>query len=156
MPLQLAATAHAARFNAHICSSAPLSSAPAQAMSHRVFMLLDTLHFEVVPVPPLATLPPHVECATLLAFQQLALGCALPLVLQAVWEARQHAAHHAERRAAGLPLERGLQATLLGTVAGVADACNLPALVAMSWISLGILWDVALWASGGGKSVTVA
>lgn len=110
VPLQLAAAAQVAYFNASLCSAASLSAPRAQALTHRMFALVDAAHFELVPAP-LPTLPPAVECQTLLLFQQLALGLAAPLVLQAVLEARLHEEHQEEREAAGLRRERGLQAS---------------------------------------------
>ncbi|PRW33146.1 hypothetical protein C2E21_7801 [Chlorella sorokiniana] len=124
----------------------PLMSHPAvQRATHRIYGMLSWVGTPLpLPLAPMVAPTPAEQCAVIVTFYQVALGLLLPLLWEAVTSARAFAAHQRQRRAAGLPPERGLQAwvyrqvwELCGNTEGGLTVP--PALLA--WILLAVAWD---------------
>ena len=79
---------------------------------------------------------------------RLLLAVLLPAVVQAALEAALFGQHQRERQRAGLPPERGWQASTYALLGRVADALDGPSLAAALWVALGVLFDLSVvWAS---------
>ena len=100
----------------HICHSVPHCEPSAPIASRRLPQLGGVAH--VLLHRPLT---PAEECGTILAWQQLMFGLALPLLAQLALESRLWVQHEAQRRRRGLPPERSLVAPLYHVVHGMAD-----------------------------------
>ncbi len=90
--------ATAAPFNRHICSAAPLRHPAAQRVTHHIYRLL-SLQSCVVPLPlaPLVHPDSLAECTSLLTFFQWGTGTLVPLMAQALDEARLFQYHQWQR-----------------------------------------------------------
>ncbi|KAL4433262.1 hypothetical protein ABPG77_003310 [Micractinium sp. CCAP 211/92] len=142
LPVQLAVVLTCAMHNRLLCASPALSSPGAQHWGHRAFALLDSVCFSLV--PQAARLAPEAECAALLTFQQLTISLALPLVVQAAWEAGLYKQHQSQRLTQGLSKECGWQARLYAWIGDVLVTCDALALLAAGWVLVGILWHLAV------------
>jgi hypothetical protein len=127
----------------HVCSATALSHPAVHAALRRVFHGAQVAAC-LTPLPVSATLPdPPAEdqCTALVTFFQLGIGLLLPVLWQVLTEARLFQQHQRERRAAGLPPERGLEPAVLDfawklTMEGMALQATLCA-----WMLLSACWD---------------
>lgn len=78
------------------------------------------------------------------ACTQLTISLVAPLVVQAAWEARLFERHQRQRHVQGVPKEGGWQARLYAGIGDVAASCDALALLAASWVLLGIFWHLAV------------
>lgn len=90
-----------------VCAG-PLLSHP--VMQRRTHSLHTLLSHAGTPLPLIREIEgaPEDECAVTLSFLQITLGALLPLLLDTLAAARLHHEHERQRRAASIPLERGL------------------------------------------------
>ncbi len=75
---------------------------------------------------------------------QLTISLALPLVVQAAWEAGLYKQHQSQRLTQGLSKECGWQARLYAWIGDVLVTCDALALLAAGWVLVGILWHLAV------------
>ncbi|KAI7839850.1 hypothetical protein COHA_006413 [Chlorella ohadii] len=124
----------------------PLMSHPAiQRATHRIYGMLSWVGTPLpLPLAPMVAPTPVEECAVIVTFFQVGLGLLLPLLWEAVVAARAFAAHQRQRRAAGLPAERGLQAWLYTQVwelcSNTEGGLTVPPAL-LAWILLAVAWD---------------
>lgn len=127
----------------HVCGAAPLSHPAVHAALRRVYRSAQLVAC-LTPLPVSASLPdppPEDQCTSLLHFFQLGLGLLLPVLWQTLSEARLFPQHQRERRAAGLPPERGLEAAVYSFVWKLTmDGMALQAAL-FAWMLLSTCWD---------------
>lgn len=156
VPVQLALTLHCSTYNARTCATRAvgLGTPSGRHLMSRTYQLLSVArHITSPPVPHAPILPPEDQCAVLLTFAQLTIALALPALAQAWLESRLFQLHQTQRQRAGLPAETGVQATLYAALSSLREALDGPLLVLALWVSLGLLFDLALLvALGGSKS----
>lgn len=129
------------------CTTAALASPAAQQLSRQAYRMLGTLRFSLLLPSSLPNLPPAGECAVLMTFTHMFLGLALPSLAAVVIEAALFRQHQRQRQRAGLAPERGWDALLYGALGSLLDL-DWVFWAAAAWLMAGILFDVALLASG--------
>jgi hypothetical protein len=141
-----------------LCGAGLLAHPATQCATHQVYQLLSSLAY-TLPLPVSAFLSPGpvAECATVLRWFQIALGLLAPLLWEAAWAASLFQQHQRQRRAQGLPPERGAHAALYNAVWSVTcEGSGVPVGV-ITWLLLAVSWDwcasfsvpAALWRWGG-------
>lgn len=137
-----------------ICASASIAAAPARQLTHRLARLLAPT--SALSLHPLYVVPPAgdgtAECCAVLRFSQLTLGLLLPLALQARAEAALFQRHQRQRRAAGLPPEHGVSASLLALIHGLLHPAVRPHLYVCCLLALGLCWVAAVGSLAGPSS----
>ena len=126
-----------------MCGAASLSSAAAAAAVHRVFAACQVAAC-LTPLPLAGALrdpPREDQCTAAVSFFLLGLGLLLPLLWQALSEARLFQQHQRERAAEGLPPEGGAEAAVYGFWWNLTfEGMGLQVLL-VCWILLSALWD---------------
>jgi hypothetical protein len=127
----------------HVCAANGLVCPVARRAQARLYGALSLLSYTLpLPVAPAAQPDPPAVCATLLAFFQLGLGVALPLLAVALAEARAFARHQQQRLAAGLALERGQHAAVYEALCWLTMGGAIPVLAVLpAWLLLAVCWD---------------
>ena len=105
-----AVAATAAPYARHICAAPALSSPAAQRAAHSLYQMASWLGYSPLPVALLVQPSAADECVTLMVALQFGAGALVPLLANAVGEARLFQHHQRQRWLARLPLERGAQA----------------------------------------------
>ncbi len=127
----------------HVCGASSLSSPAVHAAVRRVYRGMQVAAC-LTPLPVWAVLPdplPEDQCTALVAFFQLAIGLLLPVMWQALTEARFFQLHLRERQAAGLSPERGPEAAVYRFVwQATMEGMGLQAAM-LAWILLSTCWD---------------
>lgn len=127
----------------HVCSASSLSHPAVHGAVRRVYRGVQMAAC-LTPLPLAASLPdpaPEDQCTALVAFFQLSIGLLLPVLHQVLGDARLFQLHQRERRAAGLPPERGKEAAVLSFVWKMTmEGMGLQAAL-FAWILLSVCWD---------------
>lgn len=125
-----------------ICAVPYLAALAARRAQQALHHALSLLSFVLpMPVAPWVRPDDQARCAALLAFFQVAFGALLPLLYTAFGEARLFLLHQQDRRAAGLPPERGLHASAYAWLWCVTLGGSSAFTAALVCVLLGVAWD---------------
>lgn len=147
LPVHLALALALAARSPDVCASACLSGPAAEQTTRRAFAALSALRVDVFRGAGMPALPAASQCAVVLTYLQVALGFLLPALVHAALECRLFARHQRERRRAGLPPERGLQAAAYEAAAGLLGALSWPQALLALGIALSVAFDLSLLAA---------
>ncbi|KAL4431145.1 hypothetical protein ABPG75_006401 [Micractinium tetrahymenae] len=138
--------------NRSICGTKPLVSPSACMYNQRMFFALNLVRYLLpLAVGPLERPSDNDECVAILLF------CQVPLLIEAMAEARLFRHHQRQRRQGGLPLENDWQAHVYGGIYWLTLGGSAPHLCLLYVMVLAACWDLcaffALSSPAGGSTL---
>ncbi|KAL4439867.1 hypothetical protein ABPG75_002868 [Micractinium tetrahymenae] len=142
--VQLAVVAASLPHNPAICAAAPLAHPRAQQFTRQLYLLLAAVASWVGPAHGQGATPsPEQQCAVLLTWLRVSGALLAPLMWQLLSEARLFRRHQAQRRQAGMALERGLHAAVYSAVASLSQGRGLLHVLIVIWLCLVVSWTLS-------------